>query len=195
MQLLFASSNVNKLIEIRNIIPSGYTLLSLSDMNFTNELEETGETLEENALQKARFVSGTFSLNCFSDDSGLEVTALNNEPGVHSAYYAGLPRNDRQNMELLLKKLDGQSNRNARFRTVIALVLDGKEYIFEGKLEGTIATEMKGDAGFGYDPLFIPEGYQFTLAEGGMELKNKISHRKKAISQLVLFLEELKLRT
>lgn len=192
MKLVFASSNINKLSEIRNLVKDGYTILSLADLNYTKELQEDGETLEQNALQKSLFVSRTFGLSCFSDDSGLEVEALHNEPGVHSAYYSGLPRNDSKNMELLLKKLEGEANRNARFRTVVALALNDKTYLFEGKLEGTIASEMRGSEGFGYDPVFIPVGYQQTLAESGMELKNKISHRKKAISQLVLFLEELK---
>jgi XTP/dITP diphosphohydrolase len=190
MQLLFASSNVNKLNEIREMLPNGYDLISLSDKNFTEELQETGETLEENALQKAWFVYEKFKINCFSDDSGLEVTALNNDPGVNSAFYAGLPRNDQENMKLVLHKMKNESTRTARFKTIIALIFNGKEYLFEGVLDGRIGLEMAGEAGFGYDPVFIPEGYSVTLAEGGLALKNRISHRKKALNKLVLFLND-----
>ncbi len=190
MQLLFASSNVNKLGEIREMLPNGYDLISLSDKNFKEELEETGETLEENALQKARFIYKKFKINCFSDDSGLEVVALDNEPGVNSAFYAGLPRSDKDNMKLLLNKMKNESDRTACFKTIIALIFNGKEYLFEGVLDGQIGLEIAGSGGFGYDPVFIPDGYSITLAEGGMELKNRISHRKKALNKLVLFLND-----
>jgi XTP/dITP diphosphohydrolase len=192
MQLLFASSNVNKLSEIREISPEGYKILSLSDMNFSQELKETGETLEENALEKARFVYQKFGMNCFSDDSGLEVVSLNGSPGVHSAYYAGLPRNDDNNISVLLTNLQGNPIRNARFRTVIALIIDKKEFLFEGQLNGIISTERCGYEGFGYDPVFIPDGYTKTLAELGLNFKNTISHRRVALSKLVLFLEHHK---
>lgn len=193
MKLVFASSNLNKLNEIRSVTSDGYTIVGLPDLNFTEELEETGTTLEENALQKARFIAEKYGLNCFSDDSGLEVSSLKGAPGVHSAYYAGLPRDDAKNMDLLLKNLMGTDNRKAAFRTVIAMVWHGREYLFEGRLEGTIANEPRGTAGFGYDPVFIPDGYAVTLAEGGMELKNRISHRKRAVSALINFLEAHKI--
>ncbi len=193
MKLVFASSNLNKLNEIRSLTSDGYTIVGLPDLNFTEELEETGATLEENALQKARFIARKYGLNCFSDDSGLEVNALKGAPGVHSAYYAGLPRDDAKNMNLLLNNLHGASNRKAVFRTVIAMVWEGKEYLFEGRLEGTICDSPRGTAGFGYDPVFIPDGHMKTLAEGGMELKNSISHRKRAVAALINFLETHKM--
>jgi XTP/dITP diphosphohydrolase len=188
MKLLFASTNVNKVNEIRRIIPAGYTLLSLKDLEYENELQEDGETLQDNALQKAMFAWDTFRIDCFSDDSGLEVTALNNEPGVHSAYYAGLPRSNERNIRLLLDRMDGKNDRSARFRTVIALIHKGKQHLFEGVLNGLISTEPCGNEGFGYDPVFIPEGYTCTLAEAGTEVKNRISHRRRAMDQLIHFL-------
>jgi XTP/dITP diphosphohydrolase len=188
MKLLFASTNVNKVNEIRRIIPAGYTLLSLKDLDYEKELREDGETLQENALQKALFAWETFRIDCFSDDSGLEVAALENEPGVHSAHYAGLPRSNEKNIRLLLDRLHGKTNRSARFRTVIALIHKGKQHLFEGVLNGMISPEPAGEEGFGYDPVFIPDGYTCTLAEAGAEVKNRISHRRKAMDQLIHFL-------
>ena len=192
MKLLFASSNVNKLIEIRNLLPKGYNLLSLKDLDIYDELEESTATLEGNALQKASFVYHKFKTNCFADDSGLEVEALKGKPGVHSAYYAGLPRNDSKNISQVLLELGNVENRSARFRTVIALIFDGKEILFEGILNGDIALAPAGTHGFGYDPIFIPEGFKETLACMTLEAKNIISHRSKAIQQLIAHLSSLK---
>ena len=191
MELLFASSNVNKLTEIRNLLPKGYILHTLKDLDYHAELSETTDTLEGNAIQKARFVFEKFKINCFADDSGLEVEALNGKPGVHSAYYSGLPRNNEKNIELLLSELENIENRKARFRTLIALIFEGKEILFEGTLKGTIALMPKGTNGFGYDPVFLPESSNETLAEMTSKAKNNISHRAKAVQQLITYLSDV----
>lgn len=191
MKLLFASTNVNKLNEIRKLLPEGYTLLSLTEVKYFKELEETAVTLEGNALQKARFIFEKFKINCFADDSGLEVEGLGGRPGVHSAYFAGLPRNDKMNILQLLAELENIENRKARFRTVIALIIDGKEVLFEGILNGCISLKPKGTNGFGYDPVFIPFGNDKTLAEMTMDEKNIISHRSQAIRLLLTFFMNL----
>ena len=188
MDLLFASSNVNKLEEIRQLMPEGYNLKSLADFDFKEELVETTETLEGNALQKAHFVFQKFGINCFSDDSGLEVEQLNGRPGVHSAFYAGFPRNDSNNIKVLLTELGSAANRKARFRTVIAFVGIGKEFLFEGILDGTIARYPLGGNGFGYDSVFIPLDLNMTMAELNRVEKNKISHRSKALKHFLNFL-------
>lgn len=190
MKLLFASANLNKLNEIRKLLPNGYTVESLTDKGYSSVLEESGNTLEANALQKARFVNRHFQSDCFADDSGLEVLALNGEPGVHSAHYAGNNRNDEANVQKLLQKMNGVKDRRARFVTVIALIINGKELLFEGHLIGQISDSASGTAGFGYDPVFIPDGYEQTLAELGLEIKNTISHRKMAINAMVHYLTE-----
>lgn len=185
MELVFASNNIYKLLEIRKLIPEGYLIRSLNDLGCNDELPETGNTIEANALQKASYVFDHYKINCFADDSGLEVEALNGEPGVHSAYYAGLPRNDEKNIQQVLDKLKNVQNRKARFKTVIALIENGKPFLFEGLLQGIIAEAPIGINGFGYDPIFIPEGSHRTLAELTPEEKNKISHRGQAMAKLV----------
>ena len=192
MELLFASSNVNKLTEIRNLLPKGYILHSLKDLNYHAELSETTDTLEGNAMQKAHFAFEKFKLNCFADDSGLEVEALNGRPGVHSAYYSGLPRNDEKNIRKLLTELKFIENRRAKLRTIIALIYDGKEMLFQGSLNGTIDFTTKGNNGFGYDPIFLPDESNETLAEMTPETKNIISHRSKAVQQLIIYLSDIK---
>lgn len=189
MQLICATHNKNKIKEIIELIPSSYNLKSLSDIGCSNEIPETGETMNENALIKAQFVSDNYKVNCFADDSGLEAEALNGAPGVFSARYAGEPKNDLNNIHKLLSELKGKSNRNAQFRTVIALILNRKNYFFEGIIKGKITNEMMGNNGFGYDPVFIPDGYEKTFAQMDLETKNKISHRAIAVQKLVEFLK------
>ena len=188
-ELLIATNNQHKLEEIRKMLPNYIRIKSLSDVNFSKELPETSGTIPGNALQKARFVWNETKINCLSDDSGLCVTSLNGEPGVDSAIYAGLPRNDSANNSLLLKKLEGKSDRRAEFVTVMSLIINGQELIFEGKIEGTISKEPLGNSGFGYDPLFIPNGYSLTFAQMGETEKNNISHRKNALNKVLAFLK------
>src|SRR5690606_6676860 len=189
MDICFATNNKKKLEEVRAALEGkGINILSLEDIGCREELAETGNTLDDNAFQKARYVSEHYRVNCFADDTGLEVEALDGEPGVYSGRYAGEPRSDARNIELLLDKLDGVENRKAWFRTVIALILDGKEYKFEGRAVGTITDLQVGSQGFGYDPVFQPEGHEKTFAELSMEEKNAISHRGKAVRQLISFL-------
>ena len=173
------------------MVPAHIQLVSLAEIGCTVELPETQETLEGNARQKAQYVWDNFGVSCFADDTGLEVEALNNEPGVYSARYAGPQRDSDDNMHLLLQKLQKKQNRNARFRTVVALVLNGEVHEFEGIATGHITQTKAGEGGFGYDPVFVPEGYTQTFAELSKEQKNQISHRGKAIAKLVRFLEEL----
>lgn len=191
MQLIFATQNQNKIQEIQTMLPPDLQLISLKDLNYTEELPETHETLHENALEKARFVAKKFNKNCFAEDTGLEVEALNNAPGVYSARYAGEQKNHTDNINLLLKNLDGVLNRKARFRTIIALILNGKEHIFEGIVNGNINEVPKGIKGFGYDPIFIAEGNTASFAEISIEDKNNISHRAQAFSALIFFLNTL----
>lgn len=188
MELVFASSNQNKVAEIQKLIGNKIKLLSLKDINCTEEIEETGKTFHENALIKARYVFEKYNYNCFGDDSGLEVEALDNAPGVYSARYAGEPKNDANNTQKLLKELVSKTNRTARFKTVIALVIAGKEQFFEGEIKGQITLQPIGDGGFGYDPVFIPDGYNRTFAEMSLDEKNRISHRAIATQKLVDFL-------
>jgi XTP/dITP diphosphohydrolase len=190
MRLIFSSQNQHKISEVRSKLPSYISLSDLSEFNLTSEIPETGKTLEENALIKAKFVYENFKVNCFADDSGLEVEILGNAPGVYSARYAGEPKNDEKNMDKLLLTLEKHSNRNAQFRTVICLILLGKEYFFEGIIKGKIIHARKGKDGFGYDPIFIPDGYEKTFAEMTIEEKNKISHRALAVEKLVEFLNK-----
>lgn len=188
MKLIFATHNQHKLQEIKLLLPKSIELVSLADVNFTEDIAETGSTLKDNALLKARYIYNRFRANCFADDSGLEVEALNGAPGVYSARYAGLQKSDTDNNKKLLAELKDKSNRNACFKTVIALIIDGKEYTFEGIIKGVILSEMKGTQGFGYDPLFQPNGYNKTFAEMNTEEKGKISHRGLAVNKLVDFL-------
>lgn len=188
MKIVFATHNAHKVSEVQAVLGSEYQLVTATEAGITEEIPETQPTIEGNALQKARYVYEHTGLNCLADDTGLEVEALNGAPGVYSARYAGEHVSYADNNVLLLKNLAGCENRKARFRTVIALIVDGKEYLFEGRVEGTIATEPHGEGGFGYDPLFVPEGSQLTFAEMSSEAKNKISHRGRAVAKLVAFL-------
>ncbi|MCI6802190.1 MAG: non-canonical purine NTP diphosphatase [Bacteroidaceae bacterium] len=193
--LVFASNNAHKLEEIRAILGNKFDVKSLKDIGCNVDIPETGTTFRENALQKARYVKEHFGFDCFADDSGLQVEALGGEPGVYSARYA--VKNGRQvtagnkddaNMDVLLEKLAGEENRKACFRTCIALIYEGETHFFDGVVEGHIITEKRGDGGFGYDPLFVPDGYEKTFAEMGNEVKNNISHRAKAVEKLAEFL-------
>jgi XTP/dITP diphosphohydrolase len=191
MQLLFATHNKNKVFEVNNLLHKSYEVLNLSDIGCEQDIPETGLTLEENALIKARFVQTHYHLDCFADDSGLEIAALNNAPGVFSARYAGEAKNDEANMQKVLAAMKDVTDREAQFRTVIALLLREKEYLFEGIIKGHISTEKRGNKGFGYDPIFIPEGFDRTFAEIEIEEKNKISHRAIAVKKLVDFLKNV----
>jgi XTP/dITP diphosphohydrolase len=193
MELIFATGNPHKIKEAQEITGEGITLVSSEDTGITEEIPEYGETLSENALIKAEYVHKRCHKPCFADDTGLEVEALDGKPGVKSARYASKECDSLRNMKKLLKELEGNKNRKARFRTVIALVRDDNINYFEGILNGTIAHEASGKEGFGYDPLFIPEGYNKTLAELTAEEKNSISHRAKALSSLTDFLLKEKL--
>lgn len=187
-KLVFATNNAHKLEEVREVVKDSIDLLSLSDIGCNDDIAETGETLEDNALIKARYIKEKYGYDCFGDDTGLEVEALNGAPGVYSARYAGDGHDSEANMKKILNELDGIVNRKACFRTVIALVLDGKEYLFEGKVDGDIMTSKSGNTGFGYDPIFRPQGYSQTFAELGMVVKNEISHRAIAVKKLYKFL-------
>ncbi|MGZ4089137.1 MAG: RdgB/HAM1 family non-canonical purine NTP pyrophosphatase [Bacteroidia bacterium] len=193
MELIFASSNKNKIMEIKNMIPEGYGLLGLNDIGINTEIPEPGTTIKENSFLKANYVieflKDKSNVSVFADDSGLEVEALNYAPGVHSARYAGVPKNDEANNARLLQQLSNTTNRRARFVTVITLIIKGQVHYFEGEIKGTIAFEPRGTNGFGYDPLFIPQGYRSTFAELNPETKNLISHRAHAVKQLVDYLQ------
>ena len=191
MKLIFATHNHNKLKEVRSLIPNTIQLLSLDDINLLEEIEETATTIEGNALLKAQTIYKQTGINCFADDSGLLVDVLNGEPGVYSARYAGEHKNDSDNLEKLLKELSNKENRKAHFKTVMALIIDGKEYLFEGIINGTITTEKLGVNGFGYDPIFLPNGYSETFAEMSADIKNVISHRAKAMKKLVEFVNSI----
>ncbi|MDR2120173.1 MAG: non-canonical purine NTP diphosphatase [Tannerella sp.] len=187
-KIVFATHNENKLREVRAIVPAGTEIVGPADLHFYEEIPETGDTLEDNALLKARFVGKMFGSDCFADDTGLEVTALGGRPGVRSARYAGDACDSLANMRKLIDELSGLSDRSARFRTVIALVMDGREYLFEGIVNGHIIRSPRGDGGFGYDPVFVPAHYTQTFAELGDTVKNTISHRAQAVAKLVDFL-------
>ena len=188
--LVFATNNQHKLDEVQAMIGNNFKLKSLKDIGCDTDIPETGVTFEENASQKSKFIFENYQVDCFSDDSGLEVDALNGEPGVYSARYSG-SRDTEINMQLVLDKLGNNSNRTARFRCVISLILDRTEHLFEGSVEGSIAQKRSGTSGFGYDPIFIPDGYEQTFSEMSGEEKNKISHRGKAMAKLVQFLSQL----
>lgn len=194
MRLVFASANKNKISEINALIAQTHTVIGLSDIGITEEIPEPGETIKENSLLKAQFVLNFLRKKnedaaVFADDSGLEVEALNNAPGVYSARYAGIPKNDEANNQKLLKEMALVTDRKARFVTVITLLHQGNIYYFEGEIKGTVSYEPRGQSGFGYDPLFVPQGYRSTFAELGAEVKNSISHRAIAVKKLVEFLE------
>ena len=188
MKLVFATNNQHKLDEIRKITNGLTEIVSLAEINCHDDIPETADTLEGNALQKARYIKEHFGLDCFADDTGLEVEVLHNAPGVFSARYAGPGHDSLAYMNKLLQELQDKDNRKARFRTVIALILNGKEYLFEGIINGTITREKRGGSGFGYDPLFVPDNYSQTFAEMGNDIKNQISHRAQAVKKLTTFL-------
>lgn len=191
MQLVFATNNLNKLKEVQSLIPEHIELLSLKDIGCFEDVPETQLTIEGNAIQKAEYIKAHYGFDCFADDTGLEVEALNDEPGVFSARYAGEQRDANDNMELLLNNLKDQSNRNAQFKTVIALHLNNQLDTFTGICKGEITTTKHGEKGFGYDPIFKADGYDKTFAEIALEEKNKIGHRGKAVRLLVSFLANL----
>jgi len=188
MKLVFATNNLNKLSEIRALVPEGIEILSLKDINCHEDLPETNPTLEQNALQKAKYVFENYGFNCFADDTGLEINALGGEPGVYSARYAGDDCVAEDNIKKVLAKLEGEMGREAQFRTVIALIIDKKETLFEGQCKGSITKIKSGVEGFGYDPIFIPDGYDRTFAAMSKDEKGTISHRGKAVKQLIHFL-------
>lgn len=187
-KFVFATNNAHKLQEVTAILGERVELLNMKDINCQTDIPETADTLEGNALLKARFIFENYQMDCFADDTGLEVEALNGAPGVYSARYAGDAHDSEANMKKLLRDLEGVENRKARFRTVFALIVDGKEHLFEGIVKGEIIKTRRGTSGFGYDPIFIPEGYSQTFAEMGNDLKNKISHRALATNKLCRFL-------
>jgi XTP/dITP diphosphohydrolase len=189
MNLIFATHNQHKTDEIRNMVGNLYTILNLKDLDCFEEIPETSNTLNGNALQKAEWVAQRFGINCFADDTGLEIEALDNRPGVFSARYAGEHCSFKDNMEKVLKEMQDFKNRKACFKTVIALIFNKEIHFFEGKIDGIITQEAKGNTGFGYDPIFQPAGYQQTFAELGNEIKNKISHRALAFNQMLDFLK------
>ena len=188
-QLVFATNNQHKTEEVRTLLSGMYEVLNLKDIGCTVDIPETADSFIGNAELKSSFVAENFHLDCFADDSGLEVEALNNEPGIYSARYAG-EHDDTANLQLVLQKMEGVENRKAQFRTVVSLVQGDQKFIFEGIVKGTIRTAPTGKSGFGYDPVFQPEGYQQTFAEMTMEQKNQISHRAIAMRKLISFLKE-----
>lgn len=192
-QLIFASNNQHKIEEVSAILkPFGLNVIGLSQAGIHEDIPETADTIEGNASLKVNYIFNHYDFDCFADDTGLEVEALNNEPGVYSARYAGEQKSSEDNMNKLLAELESKANRNARFKTIIALMLNGKEYLFEGIINGRIATEKRGEKGFGYDPIFIPNGYEKTFAEMTAAEKNKISHRAIAVQKLAEFLSRNK---
>ncbi len=189
MELIFATHNQHKTIEAVEILGENFQLKNLMDLGCLTEIPETADTLSGNALQKARYVHEHYHCNCFADDTGLEVEALDGRPGVYSARFAGEHCSYQDNVDKLLREMKGKTNRNACFKTVIALIIDDKEYLFEGRIDGTIIEVQRGTAGFGYDPVFLPDGFDKTFAEMGDEDKNAISHRGRAMRELVDFLK------
>ena len=188
MKLVFASNNTNKIKEIQQLIPASIEVVSLQDIGCTEDIPETADTIEGNAILKANYVTEKYGFNCFADDSGLEVEALNGAPGVYSARYAGEPKNDDNNMDKLILALKNEPNKKANFKTVICLNINGKQHLFSGIVNGEIIDTKIGENGFGYDPIFIADGFTKTFAELTMEEKSSISHRGIAVKQLVNFL-------
>lgn len=187
--LVFATGNIHKLQEVQGLFKEGFALSCLKDVNITEEIPETADNLVDNALQKARYVYEKCGIPCFADDTGLEVDALDGAPGVYSARYAGEQKDSKLNMLLLLKNMNGKTNRNARFRTIIAYIDENaQEHIFEGEIKGKIIENMAGENGFGYDPIFVPEGYGETFAELSSEIKNTISHRARAMEKFLSYI-------
>lgn len=194
MKLVFATNNKHKLQELQTILGESFSLLSLKDIGCEEDIPEEQTTLEGNASQKALYVFKKYGYSCFADDTGLEIESLNGEPGVFSARYAGPSKNSEENMQKVLNKLSKINNRKARFRTVISLVMNGKEQQFEGIVDGEILNEKRGNAGFGYDPVFLPKGFRQSFAEMSIEEKNKISHRGRAVEKLVQYLKTMELK-
>jgi XTP/dITP diphosphohydrolase len=192
MQLVFASNNKNKILEIQSMLPESIKILSLEDIGCIEDIPETADTIEGNAILKANYVTQKYGFDCFADDTGLEVDSLNGEPGVYSARYAGEQRNADDNMNQLLDSLLHKTNRKAQFKTVIALNLNGEQELFTGIVKGEITLEKTGNQGFGYDPIFQPEGFSETFAQLPLEMKNKIGHRGKATQLLIAFLKKKK---
>ena len=190
MELIIASQNQNKLLEFKKILGDKINLFSLSDIGLNQEIPENEKTIKKNAMFKAKFVNTQTGKNVFADDTGLEIDSLNGEPGVYSARYSGVDRNSDKNIELVLRKLKNKANRNSRFKTIISLIIDGKSVNFEGVVEGKITEEKRGSNGFGYDPIFQPNGYSSTFGEMSLKEKNKISHRSIAINKMVQYLKE-----
>jgi XTP/dITP diphosphohydrolase len=193
MKLVFATQNENKAKEIQSLLPEYFKIITLKDIRCFDEIPETAETLEGNSLLKASFISETYNLNCFADDTGLEIEALDNLPGVYSARYAGPEKSAAANINKVLLELDGKTARNAQFRTIITLILNTSIFTFEGIVLGEIILEKRGENGFGYDPIFVPEGEIRTFAEMSLEEKNKHSHRARAFQKMIEFLNELKI--
>jgi XTP/dITP diphosphohydrolase len=192
MKIVFATNNQHKLRELQQILGDKFELLSLADINCFEEIPETSPTIEENSLEKAEYVHKKYKTDCFADDTGLEIEALDGSPGVYSARYAGEDKNMEKNIEKILSELEKKDNRNARFKTVVSLILNGETHQFEGIINGKIIKEKTGESGFGYDPVFMPDGYDITFAEMDAALKNKISHRGIAVQKLVDFLNAKK---
>ena len=190
MELIIASQNQNKLLEFKKILGDKINLFSLSDIGLNQEIPENEKTIKKNAMFKAKFVNIQTGKNVFADDTGLEIDSLNGEPGVYSARYSGVDRNSDKNIDLVLRKLKNKANRNSRFKTIISLIIDGKSVNFEGVVEGKITEEKRGSNGFGYDPIFQPNGYSSTFGEMSLKEKNKISHRSIAINKMVQYLKE-----
>lgn len=190
MQLVFASNNKNKIKEIQLLLPDSIQILSLEDIGCTEDIPETADTIEGNAILKANYVTQKYGYDCFADDSGLEVAALNGEPGVFSARYAGEPKNDENNIDKLLANLKDVNNKKANFKTIICLNLKGEQHLFTGIINGQIIEERIGNNGFGYDPIFVADGYQKTFAELSLEEKARISHRGIAVKELITFLQK-----
>lgn len=188
--IVFATNNAHKLDEVRSILAPDYRIISLADLNCFDDIPETADTLDGNTLLKAHYISEKYGCDCFADDTGLEVEALNGAPGVYSARYAGDSHDAKANMKKLLENLGDETNRKACFRTVIALILNNKTYYFEGRIDGHIAKLPTGTTGFGYDPVFVPDGYMNSFAELGSEIKNTISHRALAVKKLAEFLKK-----
>ena len=190
-KLIFATNNQHKLEEVSHLIKYNYKILSLKNINCFEEIPETSDTIKGNASQKSHYIFDKFGIDCFADDTGLEIEALNGKPGVYSARYAGIEHDFEKNMNKVLIEMNGIINRKARFKTVISLILNGEERFFEGIINGVILTEKRGQEGFGYDPVFQPNGYDLTFAEMPLEEKNKISHRAIAVRNLVNYLNKL----
>lgn len=192
MRIVFATNNKHKVAEIQQAIGSAIEVISLADINIREEIPEEQDTLEGNALQKARYIKQHYGFDCFADDTGLEIEALNGRPGVYSARYAGPECSSQNNIHKVLNEMDCLTNRKARFRTVIALIINGEEHLFEGEVAGNILTEQQGTDGFGYDPIFQPDGFNESFAQMGMSIKNSISHRGRATAKLIEFLQNRK---